>query len=102
MIKYLSSLGREIPETVYQGKGCPLCNQSGYRGRSAIGEVLVFNKEMRKAVESNLGEAELLDIALRAGMTTLQEAAIEKLISGVTTSEEIIRTVYSVDMEGEE
>ena len=102
MIKYLSSLGREIPETVYQGKGCPLCNQSGYRGRSAIGEVLVFNKEMRKAVESNLGEAELLEIALRAGMTTLQEAAIEKLISGVTTSEEIIRTVYSVDMEGEE
>ncbi|HKM43031.1 MAG TPA: ATPase, T2SS/T4P/T4SS family, partial [Limnochordia bacterium] len=102
MINYLSSLGREIPETVYKGEGCPLCNQSGYRGRSAIGEVLVFNKEMRKAVEANLGEAELLDIALRAGMTTLQEAAIEKLIAGVTTSEEIIRTVYSVDMEGEE
>jgi type IV pilus assembly protein PilB len=102
MIRYLTSLGREVPETVYKGEGCPMCNESGYKGRSAIGEVLVFNKEMRKAVEANLGEAELLDIALRAGMTTLQEAAIEKLIAGVTTSEEIIRTVYSVDMEGEE
>ena len=102
MIKYLTSLGRQIPETVYKGEGCRLCNQSGYKGRSAIGEVLVFNKEMRRAVEANLGEAELLEIALRAGMTTLQEAAIEKLLAGETTSDEIIRTVYSVDMEGEE
>lgn len=102
MIKYLLSLGYEVPKKVYKGQGCPICNNSGYRGRTAISEVLVFNKEMRRAVEANLGEAELLDIALRSEMTTLQEAAIDKLIAGVTTSDEIIRTVYSVDMEGEE
>lgn len=102
MLKFIESLGLEVPKTVYRGKGCPICKNTGYRGRSAIGEVLVFNKEMRKAVEENVGEGELLDIALRTGMTTLQEEAVSKLVAGITTSEEVIRTVYSVDMDGEE
>ncbi len=102
MIRYIASLGLEVPEIVYQGKGCPMCSNTGYRGRSAVSEVLLFNKEMRQAVERGAGEVELLDIALRSGMTTLQQAAIQKLIAGVTTTEEIIRSVYGVDMEGED
>ncbi len=102
MIRYIRSLNLEPPETVYYGKGCPICNGTGYRGRTAIGEVLVFNKEMRRAVEAGVSEGELLEIALRSGMKTLQEEAVAKLLAGVTTTEEIIRTVYSVDMEGEE
>ena len=66
-----------------------------------MAEVLVFNKEMRQAVERGALEAELLEIALRSGMTTLQQSAVDKLVQGVTTVEEIIRTVYSVDMEGD-
>ncbi len=99
MIRYIRSLGLEPPQVVYQGKGCPLCGGTGYRGRTAIGEVLVFNREMRQAVDRRAGEDELLDIALRSGMTTLQRAAVAKLAQGITTAEEIIRTVYSVDME---
>lgn len=99
MIRYIRSLGLEPPRVVYQGKGCPLCGGTGYRGRTAIGEVLVFNREMRQAVDRRAGEDELLDIALRSGMTTLQRAAVAKLAQGITTAEEIIRTVYSVDME---
>lgn len=101
MIRYIRSLGLEPPRVVYQGKGCPLCGGTGYRGRTAIGEVLVFNREMRQAVDRRAGEDELLDIALRSGMTTLQRAAVAKLAQGITTAEEIIRTVYSVDMEGD-
>lgn len=102
MIRYLESLGKDVPEIVYKGEGCPMCSESGYRGRTAIAEVLLFNKEMRRAVEANAAEADLWDIALRSGMTTLQESAVEKLLAGVTTAEEIIRTVYSVEMEGGE
>ena len=102
LIRYIRSLNLEPPTTVYRGKGCPICNNTGYRGRTAIAEVLVFNKELRRAVEADVGEAELLEIALRGGMTTLQHDAVNKLIAGVTTSEEIIRTVYSVDMEEDE
>lgn len=94
MIRYIRSLGLEPPRVVYQGKGCPLCGGTGYRGRTAIGEVLVFNREMRQAVDRRAGEDELLDIALRSGMTTLQRAAVAKLAQGITTAEEIIRTVY--------
>lgn len=101
LISYIRSLGLEPPTTVHHGRGCPLCNYTGYRGRTAIGEVLVFNKEMRRAVEADVGEADLLEIALRGGMTTLQHDSISKLTAGVTTPEEIIRTVYSVDMEGD-
>ncbi len=52
-------------------------------------------------MDRRAGEDELLDIALRSGMTTLQRAAVAKLAQGITTAEEIIRTVYSVDMEGD-
>ena len=101
VIRYIESLGLEPPKLVYQGRGCPVCRSSGYRGRTAVAEVLVFNKEMRQAVERGALEAELLEIALRSGMTTLQQSAVDKLVQGVTTVEEIIRTVYSVDMEGD-
>lgn len=99
MIRYIRSLGLEPPKVVYRGKGCPLCGNTGYRGRTALGEVMVFNKELRQAVERRAGEDELLELALRSGMTTLQQSAIAKLTAGVTTVDEIIRTVYSVEME---
>ena len=101
IIRFIKGLGLEPPRAVFRGKGCPLCNDTGYRGRTAIGEVLVFTKEMRQAVENGAGEGELLETAMRTGMPTLQENAIAKFFKGITSVEEIIRTVYSVDMEGE-
>lgn len=99
--RFLESLQIKPPVTVYRGKGCPLCGNTGYRGRTVVEEVLLFNKEMRAAVEKGASEGELQAIALRSGMITLQETAVRKLIAGVTSVAEIIRTVYSVDMEGD-
>lgn len=101
MIRFIKSLGLEPPTTVYKGQGCPLCSNTGYRGRTIVEEVLLFNREIRSAIEKGVGEADLLKIALRSGMVTLQEAAVRKLVAGITSTEEIIRTVYSVDMEGD-
>ncbi|NLJ79540.1 MAG: Flp pilus assembly complex ATPase component TadA [Firmicutes bacterium] len=101
MLKFLESLEIEPPQYVYQGKGCPFCGETGYRGRTVVDEVLLFNKELRSAVEQSAAEAELREIALRSGMVTLQEAAAQKMISGITTAAEIIRTVYSIEMEGD-
>ncbi len=101
MLRFIKSLHLEPPKIVYRGQGCPLCSNTGYRGRTVVEEVLLFNKELRSAIENEAGEGELLDIALNSGMVTLQEAAVGKLVAGITTSEEIIRTVYSVDMEGD-
>ncbi len=101
MIRFIESLKMKPPEVVYQGKGCPLCNNTGYRGRTAVEEVLVFNRRLRDAVEREAGEGELEQIALESGLVTLQKAAIHKLRAGITTVEEIIRTVYSIEMEGD-
>ncbi len=79
MLRFIKSLHLEPPKIVYRGQGCPLCSNTGYRGRTVVEEVLLFNKELRSAIEKEAGEGELLDIALNSGMVTLQEAAVGKL-----------------------
>lgn len=97
VIQFIKSLNMAVPEQVYQGTGCPLCNDTGYHGRAAVEEVLLMNKKLRQAVDHHAGEDELKQIAVEAGMVTLQENAVNKLIEGITSVEEIIRTVYSID-----
>ena len=100
MLRYIESLGIEVPKTVYRGAGCPICKNTGYRGRTAVAEVLVFNKEMRDAVERSASEAESgTSPCVRDEDLTSSHRQADR---GVTTPEEIIRTVYSVDMEEDE
>jgi len=97
--RFIRALGLEPPTTVFRGKGCPLCGDTGYRGRAMVEEVLLFSKELRQAIDSGAHEGELREIALRGGMQTLQIAAVDKLVRGITTAEEVLRTVYSVEEE---
>lgn len=97
MIKFIESLNMQVPKTVYKGKGCPLCKDTGYLGRVAIEELLIMNRELRKAIDARATESELRDVATERGMKLLQENAIIKLTEGITTVDEIIRTVYSID-----
>ena len=99
-VRFIQSLGIEPPEYVYQGTGCPLCNDTGYRGRTVIEEVMLFTKDIRRAIDDGAHESELLEIAIRGGMETLPVNAVDKLVRGVTTTEELLRTVYSVENEG--
>lgn len=97
--RFIRALGLEPPTTVFRGKGCPLCGDTGYRGRAMVEEVLLFSKELRQAIDSGAHEGELREIALCGGMQTLQIAAVDKLVRGITTAEEVLRTVYSVEEE---
>ena len=97
VIRYLKSLSLPVPEYVFQGRGCPSCNDTGYKGRTAVEEVLLVNKALRDGIDVRLSETELETIAKQHGFITLQENAAHKLTAGLTTAEEIIRTVYSVD-----
>lgn len=99
-VRFIQSLGIEPPEYVYQGTGCPLCNDTGYRGRTVVEEVMLFTKDIRRAIDDGAHESELLEIAIRGGMETLPVNAVDKLVWGVTTTEELLRTVYSVENEG--
>ena len=99
LIRFIKSYGIEPPEFVYQGRGCPACQDSGYRGRVAVEEMLILNKELKQVIDNRAHESLLRDIALKSGMVLLQVSAIKKLIAGITTGSEILRTVYSIDGE---
>jgi type II secretory ATPase GspE/PulE/Tfp pilus assembly ATPase PilB-like protein len=82
--------GHCIP-TLYRGKGCSFCKNSGYRGRTGIFEVLIVTDELREKIVERSSSAVIAAIAQQQGMRTLRQDAIQKALSGITTPEEAIR-----------
>jgi type IV pilus assembly protein PilB len=74
-----------------KGKGCKRCNETGYKGRVALYEVMVLGEELKEYVLQGYSTAELKHEAKRLGMQTLRMSGINKLIEGMTTFEEITR-----------
>ncbi|MFQ5792304.1 MAG: GspE/PulE family protein [Acidobacteriota bacterium] len=73
----------------YQGEGCRLCGGTGFRGRTAICELLDLSDRLRQMILERRSAAELKQAARREGMTFLRENALTKVLSGVTTLQEI-------------
>jgi len=82
--------------TFYKGLGCQLCNNTGYKGRMAVHEILVFDHTIRELIHNNVSVGELRKYALEAGLTPLKDSAVELLNKGVTTLEEIINVTHGV------
>ena len=75
----------------YRGKGCVTCNNTGYKGRTAIHEFMVISDEIRELVNHGVSVGDLRDAAARGGMLTLREAGMQKVHGGLTTIEEVAR-----------
>jgi general secretion pathway protein E len=73
------------------GRGCQHCRGSGYRGRKAIGELLVMNDELREAVVNRAPVRQLKEIAKQGGVRLIRGAALDLVRSGETTLEEVNR-----------
>ena len=83
-----------------RGKGCYLCNETGYKGRIAIHEILSVDAEMKRMISEGRKEDELKAYAIRShGMTTLKEEAVKMVLAGITTFEEMERLIYTIDMD---
>jgi type IV pilus assembly protein PilB len=78
----------------YESKGCDECNGTGYRGRSAIVELLDLTDELRELIVSKSPAAILKKAAKEAGTIFLRESAVEKVIAGETTLREINRVTF--------
>ncbi len=78
----------------YEGKGCSMCNNTGYYGRVSIHEILVVNDEIREAITRKANASEIKEIAIKNGMETMVEDGFKKVIEGVTTIEEILRVIH--------
>ncbi len=81
-------------ETIFHGKGCKKCNDSGYSGRICINEVLVADDEIREAILRKASASELKKIAVKNGMTTMLEDGINRTKRGETTLEEVLRVIH--------
>ena len=76
-----------------QGVGCDRCNQSGFFGRLPVSELLVVNEPFREAVLKKMPTSALEEIAIQHGMRTLWQNGLQRVITGQTTIEEIIRVL---------
>jgi len=76
------------------GKGCNQCRNTGYRGRKAVGELVVLNDELRELIVARAPARRLKDAARAAGTVPLREAAMALVDAGETTLEEINRVTF--------
>jgi type IV pilus assembly protein PilB len=74
-----------------KGTGCRTCNGTGYKGRVALYEVMKFNEALKEMVLTGASAAELKAAAIKQGMLSLRASGIQKVLQGVTTTEEILR-----------
>lgn len=81
----------------FHGKGCPLCFHSGYRGRIGVFEVLTVNDEVRTCITRNKDKQELRAAVTRANFVPMVENAKRLIQEGMTTVEEVCRTINRVD-----
>lgn len=79
----------------YHGKGCGNCNQTGYRGRLALYEVMVLHEAVKELILRGASAADLKREAVKLGMSTLRMAALQKVRDGLTTIEETVRVTDS-------
>ncbi len=75
----------------FQGKGCVNCNNTGYKGRTAIHEFMLMNDEIRELINHGASAADLREAASRNGMVTLRDAGLAKIHEGLTTIDEVVR-----------
>ena len=82
--------------TFYRGQGCPECFYTGYRGRMAVFEILVFNSDIKQAISTN--DPVALEKAIEAsGFTPILENCRELVLDGVTSAKEVSRAVSRTD-----
>jgi type IV pilus assembly protein PilB len=86
-------LGLREGTTIYKGVGCDDCNHSGYKGRTGVYEVLMANEEIRHMVAEGAGTERIRERAVGLGMKTLKDYASILLTQGITTVDEVLRTV---------
>ncbi len=91
---YHMHLISDHPE-IYEAKGCPDCNFTGYKGRTGVYEILILDRELKDKINSNVPSMELRNIAKKKGFRNLFEDAMSLIADGITDYREVLRTINS-------
>ena len=92
---YYEYMKEDIP-AIHTGKGCTLCADTGYFGRTGIFELLHMNEEIKTQISKDFGAAEIKETALKQGITTMGHDGMTKAKEGVTSIQEVLRCIYSL------
>ena len=93
----MANIAEEPDRKYYRGAGCPLCFHSGYRGRIGVFEVLTFNEEIRSAITRGADKQELKELVRKTDFVPMIKNADSLISRGITTVEDVCRTVSSID-----
>jgi type IV pilus assembly protein PilB len=78
-------------KTFYRGRGCDTCNNTGYKGRVGLFELMIMNDDLRDLIMKNASRDELREAARSFGMVALRDAGMEAVFEGRTSADEVIR-----------
>jgi len=89
----IRDLGVKLPANpkFYKGAGCKSCKNSGYKGRIGIFEMLLLSEKIRDLILAKTSSSQIKRVAQEAGMKSLREDGIEKVLAGITSIDEVIR-----------
>lgn len=88
---------KDEAETIrcYRGRGCEVCNNTGYKGRTAIYEVMPMRDEIKKTILEGASAIEIKRMAVKFGMKTLRMSGLTKIKEGVSSMEEVVRVTLA-------
>jgi type IV pilus assembly protein PilB len=90
------NLAMDLDSVVFcRGRGCDRCRQTGYRGRTGVFELMMVGDPIRELILKKAPSHRIREEALQAGMITLKQDAMQKVLEGTTTMEEALRVVYT-------
>lgn len=92
-IKVYGGKVSDIPDTLYRGKGCNVCGNSGFSGQIGIFEIFTVSEDIKEMIIGEASEPELRQKAISNGMTPMFKDGLNKVEKGITTIEEVMRVV---------
>ncbi|MFH1707755.1 MAG: ATPase, T2SS/T4P/T4SS family [Planctomycetota bacterium] len=84
-------------QVFYYGEGCATCNNTGYKGRTAIFEILDLTEGVKQLIMEGASTEMIRDLGIQEGMRTLRESGIEKIFNGITTIEEVVKETMAIE-----
>ncbi len=91
IMKDIGLEGKIVTGALYRGRGCKACNNTGYRGRVGVAEILIVNEEIKELILKRSDSNHIKKTAIAAGMQTLRDNGLTKAAAGITTIEEVMR-----------
>jgi len=89
--KILKNVSGKEKLTLWHGKGCPKCSNTGYRGRIGIYELLYMTEDISRLILENAPSSKIHETAVKLGMLTLLQDGYLRIVEGITTLEEVLR-----------